>query len=111
MHYKVVVSWCQMFWSHETNTAEFVLHDYSQDSIIITVEPRLSGPQLTGHSLYPARCFIPHAHCQSAYIILINAHCPRISRRCHMLFRVKAILNRLNKGETSVKIAPKLLYF
>ena len=35
MHYRAVVSWGQMFWPHETNTAEYVLHDYSQDSIII----------------------------------------------------------------------------
>ena len=29
----------------------------------------------------------------------------------NMLFRVKAIVDRLNKGETSVKFAPELLYF
>ena len=65
-----------------------------------TVDPRLSGPQLTGRSLYPADCLIPRAHGP------INAHCSRIFPRAgaaNMLFRVKAILDRLNRWVRSIK--------
>ena len=48
----------------------------------------------------------------SEYVIPITtAHFARATDAANTLFRVRAILDRLNKGETSVKLAPELLYF
>ena len=41
MQYTTVFSWSQTFWPCETNTAEFVLHHYSHDSLNCTEAPHV----------------------------------------------------------------------